>query len=207
MNVSPRAAGIGAALVVVAILSFLVWDCADDRGERRRSLAEERVRVLEVQKAKLDSIIEAQDRALAEKDRELAAARAATDTVTVTVREAGSAYGREREKVRPDLPQPSGVPAGYVVVPRSYVVAADSMAARLPRMLQAMERERLEATARIMASNEAVAARDSAIAVRDLQIVELRELSKANRPKWTDKVKWALVGAGVGALAQASLGN
>lgn len=187
-----RPAIFAGGVLLVALLAAW-WLRAHDARVRREAIAAERVEALEAARVRQDSVIAAKDSALA-------VAQAATDTVTIYAAHAGGNYQRERARVNTAAPQPAGIPAGSVVVPVSFVRAADSMAVAIPQLLAAMASERAASEARI-------AAGDSLRVLLEEEVRQLKIVINASRPSATDRIKWAALGAGIMAAGALVLGN
>ena len=165
--------------VSVAVGAGGLWWNAHNAKVRRVAVAEERTRVLEEMEERQKVIVEAwQDSLDTERARNDALISQATPVI--------GTYTRERERVA-STPQPSGLPAGMVVVPESYVAAADSAVRQIPILIAMVQREREIADLR-------VAAADSMVTLLAARNAQLEILVREAGPSLKDKGMYAAIG-------------
>jgi hypothetical protein len=179
--------------VVALILAISLWFAAHNARIRREAVAKAATERLVKERQRVDSVnVVLRDSLRIERVR--------TDTVKIVITAAAENYQRERGKVDLAAPQPAGVPAGHVVVPVSYVQAADSVAKLVPVLTNRIESERITYEARI---DGLVRADSLSRAINE----QLRIQIKAAGPGVTGRLKWAGVGALVTLGAVAILKN
>lgn len=185
----PRNAEWIAAGAIVILLVVWLYSRSRDERIRREAVAKAEVAKLSAERARADTL----NTLLRDS---LRTAQARTDTVRITTTAAAKSYERERSKVDTAAPQPAGVPEGHVIVPVSYVQAADSLAALVPTLTAALDSERAVSERRI----NALIRTDSLTRAINRQLqIQL----EATKPRTSDKLKWAMIGGGValGAVA------
>lgn len=172
----------GGAAVALA-LAITLWFKAHDARIRREAVARAETAEIEAKIVRADSVNEI----LRDSLRDV---RIRTDTIRVASATAAQTYQRARAQVNTQAPQPPGIPAGSVVVPASFVEAADSLAKMVPLLLATITTERAASERRI----DALLHTDS---LHRAEIVQLKIQIEAAKPGLTGRLKWAGIGAGV----------
>lgn len=178
--------------ILLALAAVGLWFRAHDARVRREEAARVRIEQLEIARIRQDSTIIATQDSLSE-------ARANVDTVVAAASAGVASYAQQRARISTTAPQPASTPPGMVVVPVSFVAAADSLAALVPQLVAQMAAERLASERRIVAV-------DSAYALARAEIVQLQIAVKAAKPGLSGKVKYAAIGGGIVAVGLALLG-
>lgn len=151
---------------------------------KRETLALERARVKDEAVQQQSAVVTAlQDSLQEERNR--------TNIVRANTQAASASYAHQRAAINTSAPQPPGVPAGYVAVPKSFIESADSLARLVPELVATINRERA-------ASDRLQAADSVRTALLMEEVAQLKIAIKNASPGVYDKVKWAGVGAVLG---------
>jgi len=120
---------------------------------------------------------------------------------------ASANYDAQRRLVNTGTPQIAGVPAGHMVVPIAFVVAADSAIKMLPILLTQAALERAASQQRIDALVLQHMLDTTAIRLRDERIVQMGVALEAAKPSLLDRTKGYVIGGVVVYAAVKLLGG